>query len=221
MINGSVPDLLGSRVECEYGPGVSTSATVHLDSGPAQIQTCPLLPRENYQSILPDTGESECRRLFWTHSRHISHHTTRVQFKRPSRIRANAISPFIFSKCTQKRSVARRWGHLARAVIASPVLDTCLHAFVCTDHQAVSVAIKVNGTSVVSGSFIIYDCERTGAIHPKTSWVLAAPSFWIASKFSSRQNHNKCAWQPLISHKKSKTKPNFQRVVIFLIFWGL
>uniref|UniRef100_A0A4W6D7T6 Plexin D1 n=1 Tax=Lates calcarifer TaxID=8187 RepID=A0A4W6D7T6_LATCA len=80
LINGSVPDLVGSRVECEYGPGVSTAVTVHLDYGPAQIQTCPLLPRENYQPIPPGT-----------------------------------------------------------------------------DHLTVSVAIKVNGTSVVSGSFIIYD----------------------------------------------------------------
>lgn len=47
----------------------------------------------------------------------------------------------------------------------------CLHAFVSPDHLTVSVAIKVNGTSVVSGTFIIYDCERTGAIHPKTPWV--------------------------------------------------
>lgn len=62
LINGSVPDLVGSRVECEYGPGVSTSATVHLDSGPAQIQTCPLLPQKNYQSILPSAGENEARR---------------------------------------------------------------------------------------------------------------------------------------------------------------
>uniref|UniRef100_A0A8C5D1F3 Sema domain-containing protein n=1 Tax=Gouania willdenowi TaxID=441366 RepID=A0A8C5D1F3_GOUWI len=85
LINGSVPDLIGSLVECEYGPGFSTSATVHLDYGTAQIQTCPLLPRDNYQSI--------------PHG---------------------------------------------------------------TDHLTVSVAIKVNGTSVVSGSFIIYDCERTG-----------------------------------------------------------
>ena len=51
-----------------------------------------------------------------------------------------------------------------------------LHAFVFPDHQAVSVAIKVNGTSVVSGSFILFDCERTGAIHPKTPWVLFALS---------------------------------------------
>lgn len=40
---------------------------------------------------------------------------------------------------------------------------------VVTDHLMVPVAIKVNGTSVVSGTFIIYDCERTGAIHPKTA----------------------------------------------------
>lgn len=91
LINGSVPDLIGSRVECEYGPEVSTAATVHLDYGPAQIQTCPLLPQDSYQPILPGT-----------------------------------------------------------------------------DHLTVSVAIKVNGTAVVSGNFIVYDCERTGAIHPKT-----------------------------------------------------
>lgn len=78
MINGSVPDLLGSRVECEYGPGVSTSATVHLDSGPAQIQTCPLLPRENYQSILPGSGENERRRPFWMLSHHICRPTAEV-----------------------------------------------------------------------------------------------------------------------------------------------
>ncbi|XP_034393758.1 plexin-D1 [Cyclopterus lumpus] len=107
LINGSVPDLVGSRVECEYAPGVSTAATVHLDYGPAQIQTCPLLPRENYRPIPPGT-----------------------------------------------------------------------------DHLTVSVAIKVNGTSVVSGSFVIYDCERTGAIHPKTSCVSCLSTRW------------KCYWDP-------------------------
>lgn len=61
LINGSVPDLVGSRVECEYGPGVSTAATVHLDYGLTLIQTCPLLPRQNYQPILPGTGEPEHR----------------------------------------------------------------------------------------------------------------------------------------------------------------
>uniref|UniRef100_A0A8C4ZSB3 Plexin D1 n=1 Tax=Gadus morhua TaxID=8049 RepID=A0A8C4ZSB3_GADMO len=92
LINGSVPDLIGSRVECDYGLGVSTSATVHLDYGSAQIQTCPLLPRDSYPPLPPGR-----------------------------------------------------------------------------DHLIVPVAIKVNGTSVVSGSFVIYDCEQTGAIHPKTS----------------------------------------------------
>ncbi|XP_035511823.1 plexin-D1 [Morone saxatilis] len=110
LINGSVPDLVGSRVECEYGPGVSTAATVHLDYGTARIQTCPLLPRENYQPILPGT-----------------------------------------------------------------------------DHLTVSVAIKVNGTSVVSGSFIIYDCERTGAIHPKTSCVSCLSTRWKC--YWDQENH--------------------------------
>ncbi|XP_042347723.1 plexin-D1 isoform X2 [Plectropomus leopardus] len=122
LINGSVPDLVGSRVECEYGPGVSTAATGHLDYGPAQIQTCPLLPRENYKPILPGT-----------------------------------------------------------------------------DHLTVSVAIKVNGTSVVSGSFIIYDCERTGAIHPKTSCVSCLSTRW------------KCYWDPdshLCVSSKDESKHN-------------
>ncbi|XP_041655556.1 plexin-D1 [Cheilinus undulatus] len=121
LINGSVPDLVGSRVECEYAPGVSTSATVHLDYGPAQIQTCPLLPRENYQPILPGT-----------------------------------------------------------------------------DHLSVSVAIKVNGTSVVSGSFIIYDCERTGAIHPKTACVSCLSTRWKC--YWDHENH-------LCVSNKDESKP--------------
>ncbi|XP_076022659.1 plexin-D1 [Genypterus blacodes] len=101
LIDGSVPDLAGSRVECDYGLGVSTAATVHLDYGPAQIQTCPLLPQEHYPPI--------------PHGR---------------------------------------------------------------DHLTVPVAIKVNGTSVVSGSFIIYDCERTGAVHPKTPCTSCLGTKW-------------------------------------------
>uniref|UniRef100_A0A8C6PPG4 Plexin D1 n=1 Tax=Nothobranchius furzeri TaxID=105023 RepID=A0A8C6PPG4_NOTFU len=57
-LENSVPDLIGSRVECEYRPGISTAATLHLDYGPAQIQTCPLLPRENYRPIPPRTGKT-------------------------------------------------------------------------------------------------------------------------------------------------------------------
>uniref|UniRef100_A0A8D3AL10 Plexin D1 n=1 Tax=Scophthalmus maximus TaxID=52904 RepID=A0A8D3AL10_SCOMX len=110
LINGSVPDLVGLRVECDYGPGVSTAATVHLDYGPAQIQTCPLLSRKNYQPIPPGT-----------------------------------------------------------------------------DHLTVSVVIKVNGTSVVSGSFIIYDCERTGAIHPKTSCMSCLSTRWKC--YWDQENH--------------------------------
>ncbi|KAK6303750.1 hypothetical protein J4Q44_G00262040 [Coregonus suidteri] len=101
LINGSVPDLVGSRVECDYGLGVATVATVHLDYGSAQIQTCPLLPRERYPHIPPGR-----------------------------------------------------------------------------DHLTVPVAIKVNGTSVVSGTFLIYDCKRTGAIHPKTACTSCLSTRW-------------------------------------------
>lgn len=121
LINGSVADLVGSRVECEYGPGVSTAVTVHLGYGPAQIQTCPLLPREDYRPIPPGTGEA-----------------AGSNFPPPPPPR--------------------------RGATVTPSAPFCLSA----DHLSVSVAIKVNGTSVVSGSFVIYDCERTGAIHPKT-----------------------------------------------------
>uniref|UniRef100_A0A3Q0RM74 Plexin D1 n=1 Tax=Amphilophus citrinellus TaxID=61819 RepID=A0A3Q0RM74_AMPCI len=110
LINGSVPDLIGSRVECEYEPGVSTVATVHLDSSSGQIQTCPLFPQESYQPILPGK-----------------------------------------------------------------------------DHLTVSVAIKVNGTSVVFGSFIIYDCERTGKIHPKTSCMSCLSTRWKC--YWDQKNH--------------------------------
>uniref|UniRef100_G3NF07 Plexin D1 n=1 Tax=Gasterosteus aculeatus aculeatus TaxID=481459 RepID=G3NF07_GASAC len=127
LINGSVADLVGSRVECEYGPGVSTAVTVHLGYGPAQIQTCPLLPREDYRPIPPGT-----------------------------------------------------------------------------DHLSVSVAIKVNGTSVVSGSFVIYDCERTGAIHPKTPCVSCLSTKW------------KCYWDPdnhLCVSSKNESNTNLLEVM--------
>ncbi|KAJ8016168.1 hypothetical protein DPEC_G00004390 [Dallia pectoralis] len=107
LINGSVPDLAGSSVKCDYGLGIATAATVHLDYGPAQIQTCPLLPRERY----PDIPQGR-------------------------------------------------------------------------DHLTIPVAIKVNGTSVVSGSFVIYDCERTGTIHTKTACLSCLSTKW------------RCYWDP-------------------------
>lgn len=51
LINGSVPDLQGLRVECDYGFGIATNATVHLDYGTTQIQTCPLPPSGIYGTI--------------------------------------------------------------------------------------------------------------------------------------------------------------------------
>ncbi|KAG5838468.1 hypothetical protein ANANG_G00224010 [Anguilla anguilla] len=122
LINGSLPDLNGSRVECDYGLGVSTAATVHFDSGPSQIQTCPLLPREKYPRI-PDSR----------------------------------------------------------------------------DHIIVPMAIKVNGMSVVSGNFTIYDCEKTGVIHRKTACRSCLSARWrcywnqemnncVSSKDDSKDN---------------------------------
>uniref|UniRef100_A0A672Q2P3 Plexin D1 n=1 Tax=Sinocyclocheilus grahami TaxID=75366 RepID=A0A672Q2P3_SINGR len=51
LINGSVPDLQGLQLECDYGMGITTNATVHLDYGTTQIQTCPLLPLHMYPTI--------------------------------------------------------------------------------------------------------------------------------------------------------------------------
>lgn len=110
------------------------------------------------------------------------HSRRRVQASEPYQSKCNF--PFHLFKMHPKRSVARRgggWGRGASGCNGDTIfsawhMQCYLHAFVSPDHQAVSVAIKVNGTSVVSGSFILYDCERTGAIHPKTSWVLPALS---------------------------------------------
>uniref|UniRef100_A0A9J8AAZ2 Plexin D1 n=1 Tax=Cyprinus carpio carpio TaxID=630221 RepID=A0A9J8AAZ2_CYPCA len=50
LINGSMPDLQGLQVECDYGVGI-TNATVHLDYGTTQIQTCPLPSPHMYPTI--------------------------------------------------------------------------------------------------------------------------------------------------------------------------
>ncbi|KAI1893046.1 hypothetical protein AGOR_G00139850 [Albula goreensis] len=110
LINGSVPDLSRTRVECDYGLGVSTTATIHSDTGPPQIQTCDMLPREKYPKI--PAGR---------------------------------------------------------------------------DHIIVPVAIKVNDTSVVSGNITIYDCEKTGAIHPKTACRSCLSARWRCF-WSQRKN---------------------------------
>ncbi|XP_051964784.1 plexin-D1-like [Xyrauchen texanus] len=107
LINGSVPDLQGLSVQCDYGVGITTNATVHLDYGTAQIQTCPLPPPHMYPTI--PSGK---------------------------------------------------------------------------DHITVPVAIRVNGTAVVSGSLIIYDCDRTGQIYFKTACTSCLSTAW------------RCYWDP-------------------------
>uniref|UniRef100_A0A673IZE3 Sema domain-containing protein n=1 Tax=Sinocyclocheilus rhinocerous TaxID=307959 RepID=A0A673IZE3_9TELE len=110
LINGSVPDLQGLQVECDYGVGITTNATVHLDYSTTQIQTCPLLPLHMYPTI-----------------------------------------PF------------------------------------GTDHVTVPMAIRVNGVSVVSGNFTIYECERTGQIHFKTACTSCLSTAWH------------CYWDPRLN----------------------
>ncbi|XP_048874111.1 plexin-D1 [Brienomyrus brachyistius] len=105
LIHGSVPKLEGFSVECDFGPGGSTPAIVHCDSGPCAIQTCKRLSRDNYPSIPPDQ-----------------------------------------------------------------------------DHVTIPVAIKANGMPIVSGSYTLYDCQKTGLIHPHTACS------------SCLQNKGKCLW---------------------------
>uniref|UniRef100_A0A8C1PJX4 Plexin D1 n=1 Tax=Cyprinus carpio TaxID=7962 RepID=A0A8C1PJX4_CYPCA len=45
----------------------------------------------------------------------------------------------------------------------------CRMICLCLDHVTISVAIRVNNVSVVSGNFTIYECERTGQIHFKNA----------------------------------------------------
>uniref|UniRef100_A0A8C6TQU8 Plexin D1 n=1 Tax=Neogobius melanostomus TaxID=47308 RepID=A0A8C6TQU8_9GOBI len=95
------------------------------------------------------------------------------------------------------RTPANLVGHLSALFCLLAALLTV--SFVCADHLTVSVAIKVNGTAVVSGNFIVYDCERTGAIHPKTSCASCLSTRWkcywdlenhlcVASKDESKHN---------------------------------
>uniref|UniRef100_A0AAR2L5W9 Sema domain-containing protein n=1 Tax=Pygocentrus nattereri TaxID=42514 RepID=A0AAR2L5W9_PYGNA len=51
LVDGSVPDLDGLDLECDYGVGIATVATVHLDDGTAKIQTCPLPPASKRPEI--------------------------------------------------------------------------------------------------------------------------------------------------------------------------
>ncbi|KAK2899118.1 hypothetical protein Q8A67_010536 [Cirrhinus molitorella] len=124
LINGSMPDLQGLQVECYYGAGIATNATVHLDYSTAQIQTCPLPPRHMYPTI-----------------------------------------PF------------------------------------GTDHITVPVAIRVNGVPVVSGSFIVYECERTGEIHLKKACTSCLSKPW------------RCYWDPKLNVCVS-SKDNTPRVLL-------
>lgn len=123
LVAGSVPDLQGLRVECDYGMGISTNATVHLDYGTSHIQTCPLPPAHTLPTI-------------------------------PSG----------------------------------------------TDHVTVPVSINANGVSVVSGRFIIYDCERTGQIHSTTACTSCLSSAW------------RCFWDPQL-HQCVSSKNNTQQLL--------
>uniref|UniRef100_A0A8C2E0Y6 Plexin D1 n=1 Tax=Cyprinus carpio TaxID=7962 RepID=A0A8C2E0Y6_CYPCA len=60
----------------------------------------------------------------------------------------------------------------------------CRMICLCLDHVTISVAIRVNNVSVVSGNFTIYECERTGQIHFKTACTSCLSTAW------------RCYWDP-------------------------
>uniref|UniRef100_A0A671RYF9 Plexin-D1-like n=1 Tax=Sinocyclocheilus anshuiensis TaxID=1608454 RepID=A0A671RYF9_9TELE len=63
----------------------------------------------------------------------------------------------------------------------------CRMICLCLDHVTVPMAIRVNGVSVVSGNFTIYECERTGEIHFKTACTSCLSTAWH------------CYWDPRLN----------------------
>lgn len=131
-------------MECEFGPGVSTNATVHLDSGPAQIQTCPLLSRENYQPILPGTGKidhafiGQCARLISL--RHTSTFTEcYLKEKKSFELYQNRCNfPFQLSEYSKVseawgRTVVKLWYWYHLECLTHATLLTCLCFFRSSD----------------------------------------------------------------------------------------
>ncbi|KAL4645938.1 plexin-D1 [Arapaima gigas] len=101
LINGSIPDLQGFTVECDYGPGGATTAVVHSKNTPVQIQTCSLLHRNKFPRI--PLGK---------------------------------------------------------------------------DHVTIPLGVKVDGVPIVSGSFTLYDCEKTGTVHPNMECTSCLGTRW-------------------------------------------
>uniref|UniRef100_A0A672Q2P4 Plexin D1 n=1 Tax=Sinocyclocheilus grahami TaxID=75366 RepID=A0A672Q2P4_SINGR len=132
LINGSVPDLQGLQLECDYGMGITTNATVHLDYGTTQIQTCPLLPLHMYPTI--PFGK--------VHVTHVSK-TSPLSVRCEQSMRMFLTSPVSSCRCTSCLSAAWRcyW---------DPQLSVCVSSKVNTPHALLEVSGAPSHTHVCS-----------------------------------------------------------------------
>uniref|UniRef100_A0A671QV23 Plexin-D1-like n=1 Tax=Sinocyclocheilus anshuiensis TaxID=1608454 RepID=A0A671QV23_9TELE len=145
LINGSVPDLQGLQLECDYGVGITTNATVHLDYGTTQIQTCPLLPPHMYPTI--PFGK--------VHVTHMSK-ASPLSVRREQSMRMFLTSPVSSCRCTSCLSAAWRcyW---------DPQLSVCVSSKVNTPHALLEVSGAPSHTHVCSTAelsvHIVYSCS--------------------------------------------------------------
>ncbi|KAK1786908.1 hypothetical protein P4O66_017288 [Electrophorus voltai] len=51
LVNGSIPDLEGLGLECDFWVNMTTVVTGHLNDGPSKIQTCPLPSVDQFPKI--------------------------------------------------------------------------------------------------------------------------------------------------------------------------
>uniref|UniRef100_A0A4W4DQ77 Sema domain-containing protein n=1 Tax=Electrophorus electricus TaxID=8005 RepID=A0A4W4DQ77_ELEEL len=51
LVNGSIPDLEGLGLECDFWVNMTTVVTGHLNDGPSKIQTCPLPSADQFPKI--------------------------------------------------------------------------------------------------------------------------------------------------------------------------
>ncbi|XP_069871715.1 plexin-D1 [Dipodomys merriami] len=68
------------------------------------------------------------------------------------------------------------------------------------DHVTVEMALRVNGRSIVTANFTIYDCSRIGHVRPReacTSCLSAPwPCFWCAQQHTCVSNQSRCEASP-------------------------
>uniref|UniRef100_A0A5F9C1F8 Plexin D1 n=1 Tax=Oryctolagus cuniculus TaxID=9986 RepID=A0A5F9C1F8_RABIT len=68
------------------------------------------------------------------------------------------------------------------------------------DHVTVEMSVRVNGHSIVSANFTIYDCSRVGQVYPHTACTscLSAqwPCFWCTQQHACVSNQSRCDASP-------------------------